>query len=55
MQLKNKVVVITGSSSGIGQNTAIAFAKEGSKLVVNYKTNKNGAEETLRQIKKTGS
>ncbi len=28
MQLKNKIVVITGSSSGIGQATAYAFAKE---------------------------
>lgn len=55
MNLQNKTVIITGSSSGIGQNTAIAFAKEGSKIVVNYKKNKKGAEETLRQIKKNGS
>lgn len=55
MQLKNKVVMITGSSSGIGQNTAVAFAKEGSKVVVNYRNNKKGAEETLRQIKNAGS
>ena len=55
MQLKNKVVIVTGSSVGIGQNTAVAFAREGSKVVVCYKTNKKGAEETLRQIKKTGS
>jgi len=53
MQLKNKVVIVTGSSSGIGRSIAIAFAKEGSKVVVNYKTNKKGAEETLKQIEKT--
>lgn len=32
--MENKVVVITGSSSGIGAKTAIAFAKEGAILVI---------------------
>ena len=34
--LKNKVVLITGASTGIGAATAIAFAKEGAKVLVNY-------------------
>lgn len=55
MQLKDKVVLITGASGGIGQSIAIAFAKEGSKIVINYKSNKKDAEETLRQIKKINS
>lgn len=55
MQLKNKVVLITGASSGIGQSTSVAFAKEGSKIIVSYRKNKKGAEETLRQIRKVGS
>lgn len=42
MDLKNKVVLITGSSSGIGKTTAIRFAKEGAKVVVNFKTNEMG-------------
>lgn len=54
MNLKDKVVLVTGSSSGIGKTTAIRFAKEGAKVVVNYKTNKNGAEETALEIKKLG-
>lgn len=52
MVLKDKVVVVTGSSSGIGQTTAMRFAKEGAKVVVNYHANKVGGEETLAKIKK---
>lgn len=52
MILKDKIVVVTGSSSGIGQTTAIRFAKEGAKVVVNYHANKQGGEETLAEIKK---
>lgn len=33
-RLSNKVVVVTGSSSGIGRSIAIAFASQGAKLVV---------------------
>jgi len=40
MVLKDKIVIITGSSSGIGNTTAIRFAKEGAKVVVNYNINK---------------
>jgi len=52
MKLKDKIVVITGSSSGIGRTTAIRFAKEGAKVVVNYNVNKQGGEETLKEIQK---
>jgi 3-oxoacyl-[acyl-carrier protein] reductase len=51
MELKNKVVLITGASSGIGQATALRFAQEGCKVVVNYHINKKGAEETVEKIK----
>ncbi len=34
MDLKNAVVVITGASSGIGEATALAFARQGSRLVI---------------------
>lgn len=54
MEFRDKVVIITGSSSGIGQAIAIRFAKEGAKVVINYKENKEGAEETLKQILNTG-
>ncbi|MFH1255064.1 MAG: SDR family NAD(P)-dependent oxidoreductase, partial [bacterium] len=34
MRLKNKVAIITGAGSGIGRGSALAFAKEGAKVVV---------------------
>lgn len=52
MKLKNKVAIITGSSRGIGRATAILFAKEGAKVVVNYKTNKKEAEKVAGIIGK---
>jgi 3-oxoacyl-[acyl-carrier protein] reductase len=54
MKLKDKVVVITGSSSGIGEATALLFAKEGAKVVVNSKTDKKGGEGVADKIKKAG-
>jgi NAD(P)-dependent dehydrogenase (short-subunit alcohol dehydrogenase family) len=52
MNLKNKRVLITGSSSGIGQATAIEFAKKGAIVFINYKENEKGAMETLNEVKK---
>jgi NAD(P)-dependent dehydrogenase (short-subunit alcohol dehydrogenase family) len=50
MKLKDKVVVITGSSSGIGQATAEAFAKEGAKIVVNSNHNTVGGEAVAKAL-----
>jgi NAD(P)-dependent dehydrogenase (short-subunit alcohol dehydrogenase family) len=52
MKFQDKVVLITGSSSGIGRATALKFAREGAKVAVNFKTNVNGAKETVNEIKK---
>ncbi len=38
MKLQGKTALITGSSSGIGRGVAIAYAKEGAHVVVNYPT-----------------
>lgn len=54
MEIKDKVVLITGSSSGIGRAVAFCFAKEGAKVVVNYHVNKEGGEETTAAIKNLG-
>lgn len=34
MRLKDKVVILTGASSGIGNATTLRFAEEGAKVVV---------------------
>lgn len=51
MELKDKVVLITGSSSGIGKTTALLFAKDGAKVVVNYRKDEKGAKEVVDEIK----
>lgn len=53
-KLEGKTALVTGSDSGIGQATAIAFAKEGANVVVTYHTDKEGANETLNKIEKLG-
>lgn len=51
---EGKVALVTGGSSGIGCATAIAFAKQGAKIVVaDWKEDEN--QETLKQIGKAGS
>ncbi|MBI3887754.1 SDR family oxidoreductase [Candidatus Microgenomates bacterium] len=52
MDLQGKAVLVTGSSSGIGQAIAIECAKAGAKVLVHYRKNKNGAEETLKEVEK---
>jgi glucose 1-dehydrogenase len=54
MKLEGKVALITGSDSGIGQATAIEFAKEGAGIVITYHTDKEGAEKTLKGVEKAG-
>jgi 3-oxoacyl-[acyl-carrier protein] reductase len=53
MRIKDKVVIITGSGSGIGKETALLFAREGAKLVVADVNDKAG-EETAEEIRKNG-
>lgn len=52
--LKDKVCIITGASRGIGKSIAIKFAQEGAKLVINYRSDDNGAMETKEEVEKNG-
>jgi NAD(P)-dependent dehydrogenase (short-subunit alcohol dehydrogenase family) len=49
-----KVAVVTGASKGIGRGIAVGLAAAGAKVVVNYKTDGAGADETVAQIEENG-
>jgi len=47
MNLNKKIVLVTGASRGIGRATAIAFAKEGCSVVINFKSDSVAGQEVL--------
>jgi len=51
--LKDKIVLITGGTTGIGRAAAIAFARKGAKVVVSGRRKEQG-EETLALVEKAG-
>lgn len=53
-KLEGRVAVITGGDSGIGRAVAIAYAKEGAHVAVNYLEEHTDAEETKRLIEAEG-
>ena len=52
-RLDGKIALVTGGSSGIGRASALAFAREGAKVVVADVT-AEGGQETVRLIKEAG-
>lgn len=52
-QLDGKVAVITGGASGIGRATALAFAREGAKLMI-ADMNEDGGHQTVHMITEQG-
>ena len=54
-KLQDRVVLITGGDSGIGRAVAIAFAKEGARLVLSYLEEGEDAAETKRMVEEKGA
>lgn len=55
MNLKDKKILITGASSGIGQAIAVDCAQKGASILINYRKNIKGAEQTLKEVEKHSS
>lgn len=54
MLLENKIAVVTGAGRGIGRGIALALAREGAMVIVNYNGSKERAEEVVRTIEEAG-
>jgi len=54
MRLNNKVALVTGGTSGIGEATALLFAKEGAEVAITGRNRERGAA-VLKHIKEVGS
>lgn len=53
--MKNMVVLITGSSKGIGRETAFKFAAEKAKVIMTYCNDKTGGQETEKKCRELGA
>ncbi len=54
MLLKDKVALVTGAGTGIGQAIALRLGAEGAAVVANYSRSKEGADEVVEQLTKAG-
>ncbi len=54
MLLQDKIAVVTGAGRGIGRGIALALAREGAAVVVNYNGSKERAEAVVAEIQENG-
>ncbi len=55
MRLKDKTALVTGASRGIGRAIALAFAREGAAVAVNYRANEEAARQTRIMVEELGA
>ena len=53
-RLENKTAVVTGASSGIGAGIALAYAREGASVAINFNTSADKAHQVVEQIRSAG-
>jgi glucose 1-dehydrogenase len=55
MSLKNKVAIVTGGNSGIGQAIVLELARQGASIVIDYVAHPESTDALEQQIAKLGS
>lgn len=54
MELDGRLALVTGGSRGIGKGIALALAEEGADVLINYRRDRESAEETAASIRELG-
>ncbi len=54
LQFQDKKVLVTGGSRGIGESIAVAFARSGARIAINYRSNAQAAARCVRKLAGSG-
>jgi 3-oxoacyl-[acyl-carrier protein] reductase len=54
INLQGKIALVTGAGAGIGRAIAVALASAGAAVIINYRKNVEGAQETLTRVEQGG-
>src|SRR5205085_8044803 len=52
--LKGKIAIVTGGARDIGQQASLKLAEAGAKVCINYNSNQQQADETIKKIRESG-